>query len=345
LKTEYLYNRRLSAPVNVTWEITKKCNLSCRHCLSAGTMANCKEDMTLAQCKSFIDDLHRLKVFQVNIGGGEPILREDLFEILNYCHEKNIVTCVSTNGTLINDEVAKKFSTMPMLYIQVSLDGATPEVNALHRGKGNFERSIHGIELLNKYNFPNLSINSVVTRLNYHEIPDLYKMGKFYKAKTRLSRFRPSGSARGAWKRLQLTKDQIMGLSDYLNKYKEVLTGDSFFSITAEDRKDLGLNMCGAAKMTCSVSPDGRVYPCAFLQEAEFYSGNILETSLKTIWDTSSVFQMLRDLKVESCRSCPRFDICHGGCPAVAFFLKNELNCPDPECIYQVQLQLRESVA
>ncbi len=304
-------------------------------------MVNCKEDMSLKQCKAFIDDMHRLRVFQVNIGGGEPLLRENLFEILDYCHEKNIVTCVSTNGTLIDNESARKFASMPMLYIQVSLDGATTETNALIRGKGNFERAINGIELLNKYQFQNLSINSVVTRLNYKEIPDLYKLGTFYKAKTRLSRFRPSGSAKGAWKELQLTRNQILGLSDYLSKYKEVLTGDSFFSITAEDRKNLGLNMCGAAKMTCSVSPDGRVYPCAFLQETDFYAGNILKTSLETIWHSSPVFQMLRDLRVESCKSCHRFDICHGGCPAVAFFLKNELNCPDPECIYQAQIQER----
>ncbi|MCK4823750.1 SPASM domain-containing protein, partial [bacterium] len=65
----------------------------------------------------------------------------------------------------------------------------------------------------------------------------------------------------------------------------------------------------------------------------------ILEESLEMIWNNSSVFRTMRSLRIEACETCPRFDICHGGCPAVAFFLKNELNCPDPECICQVHLQ------
>jgi mycofactocin radical SAM maturase len=282
-----------------------------------------------------------MKVFQVNIGGGEPFLREDLIDILKYAHEKRIVTCVSTNGTLIDDFMAKKLAEMDLLYIQVSIDGATQVTNDFIRGKGSYEKALAGVELLNKYNFTNLSINTVITRINFKEIREIYELGKFYKAKTRLSRFRPSGNAKKAWEEMHLTKRQIMELSGYLSEYKDVLTGDSFFSITTEDRKNLGLNMCGAAKMTCSVSPDGRVYPCAFLQEVDFYSGNILNTSLETIWNSSPVFKMLRDLRVESCKTCPRFDICHGGCPAVAFFLKNELNCPDPECIYQIQVKER----
>lgn len=302
-------------------------------------MASCENDMSLNQCKEFIDDLCRMRVFQVNIGGGEPLLRKDLFDILKYAHEKGIVTCVSTNGTLLDDETARKLAEMDLLYIQVSLDGAMPDTNAIIRGEGNYEKAIVGIELLNKYGFPNLSINTVITRINFREIHDIYRLGKFYKAKTRLSRFRPSGNAKKAWKELHLTKKQILELSEYLSEYKDILTGDSFFSITAEDRRSLGLNMCGAAKMTCSVTPDGRVYPCAFLQEENFYSGNILSESLETIWNNARVFRTMRSLSIEACETCPRFDICHGGCPAVAFFLRNDLNCPDPECIHQVYLQ------
>ena len=118
-----------------------------------------------------------------------------------------------------------------------------------------------------------------------------------------------------------------------------MLTGDSFFSITAEDRKYLGLNMCGAARMTCCVAPDGSVYPCAFLQEGYFYAGNVLEQPLAEIWRRADSFDLLRNIEKEACMACPRFDLCHGGCPAVAFFLKQELNCPDPECIRQISEQ------
>jgi radical SAM protein with 4Fe4S-binding SPASM domain len=120
------------------------------------------------------------------------------------------------------------------------------------------------------------------------------------------------------------------------------LTGDSFFSITAEDRRTLGLNMCGAAKMTCSVSPDGTVYPCAFLQDEFFKSGNITREPLESIWLDAPVFAMLREIRIESCKSCTRFNLCHGGCPAVAYFLTRSLNQPDPECMVSLQQQFSE---
>ena len=337
MKQNKLSGNKLSAPVNVTWEITHRCNLSCGHCLAADTMNKCNLDMSLSQCKDFINDLSRIKVFQINFGGGEPFLREDMLEILEYCHQMGIVTCLSTNGTLVDDSLAQRLAQMEQLYIQVSIDGATAETNDIIRGKGNFQRAIKGIENLNKYKFPNLSLNTVVTRINFKDIYEIYRMGKFYNAKTRLSRFRPSGAAKRVWKKYQLTQEQILELSQYLSRYKDVLTGDSFFSITADDRKDLGLNMCGAAKMTCSVTPDGNVYPCAFLQEPDFYAGNVMEQSLGNIWHQSIVFNSFRDLEVKSCEACSRFDICHGGCPAVAYFLRKELNCSDPECIKSKQ--------
>ncbi|MEL7563609.1 MAG: mycofactocin radical SAM maturase [Dehalobacterium sp.] len=336
MQRKNLHEKPLSAPVNVTWEITNKCNLSCMHCLSADQRGACAKDMTLKECQGFIDDLSKIRVFQVNIGGGEPFLREDMLDILEYAHQIGMVTCVSTNGTMVDDSLAKKLAEMELLYIQVSLDGATAQTNDLIRGEGSFDAAIHGIENLNKYHFPHLSINTVVTGKNFQEIKDMYLLGKEYRAKTRLSRFRPSGSAKKVWQDYHLNKEQTRELAEILSKHKDVLTGDSFFSITAEDRKHLGLNMCGAAKMTCSVAPNGDVYPCAFLQEEEFLSGNILHQSLGEIWLQAPVFKMMRNLSIESCKKCTRFDFCHGGCPAIAFFLKNSLHDPDPVCIYNI---------
>ena len=340
MKRSELYQTLLSAPVNVTWEITRQCNLSCHHCLSSEKMASCRSEMTLDQCRAFIDDLCRIKVFQVNIGGGEPFLRRDILDILAYAHQKGLVTCVSTNGTQIDDALAENLAAMELLYLQVSLDGATAETNDQIRGAGTFVQALAGIDCLNRAGFANLSINTVVTRLNFMEITDLYRLGRDYRAKTRLSRFRPAGGAKTVWESYHLTNEQTLALADYLNQYKDVLTGDSFFSITDKDRKNLGLNMCGAAKMTCSVTPDGHVYPCAFLQEDAFYAGSILEQPLGEIWRHSAIFQQFRSLKVSSCESCPRFDLCHGGCPAIAYFLKHDLNCADPACICQVENEL-----
>jgi len=328
----------MSVPVNLTWEITRKCNLSCAHCLSADAMANCKDELGLKSCKKFIDELSDLKVFQVNIGGGEPFLREDIIDILNHCHEKGIVTLLSTNATIVDDNIAKKLAQMNLTYIQVSLDGARSESNDKIRGNGSFIKAINGIETLNRYGFKNLSINTVVTGVNYKEIPEMYRLCKYYKAKMRLARFKPSGRGKNIWDKYHLSSDQMNELSNYLNEYREELTGDTFFSISSEDRKNLALKLCGAAKMTCSLSPDGNVYPCAVLQEDYFCAGNILERPFGDIWRDSTVFKTIRNLEVDSCGKCSAFQSCHGGCVAIGLFLRNQLGYTGSECIHNVFL-------
>lgn len=333
MKQGIAYSSDLRAPVNVTWEITGRCNLACTHCLSADIRGGHNEDLDLRECRHLIDELDRLKVFQINFGGGEPFLRDDFLEILDYAHSKGITTCVSTNGTVFEDKLVSVLKSMDLLYIQVSLDGATAETNDQIRGDGTYERILDGIALLARHGIRDFSINTVVTKINFKEIGQLTEIAKGYGAKTRLSRFRPTGNGKGAWEAYHLDKAQLLELSTFLSAHRNVLTGDSFFSITSEDRRDLGLNMCGAAKMTCSISPDGTVYPCAFLQESFFMAGNVRKDSFERIWRESGPLVMIRSLRIESCEYCPRFNMCHGGCPAVAYFLTRSLHHPDPECM------------
>jgi len=327
----------LRAPVNVTWEITAQCNLQCRHCLSAEMRKAVAAELNFEQCRAFIDELDRMEVFQINFGGGEPFLRNDLCDILDYAHSKGITTCVSTNGTVLDKNLVKRLGGMKLLRLQVSLDGATAAANDAIRGPGTHERILEGLAILSKQGIPHLSINTVVTRANFGEIEQLCEISARYGVNTRLSRFRPSGDAKRVWQELHLDNSQLAWLSNFLSAHHEVATGDSFFSITKEDRRALGINMCGAARMTCSVLPDGSVYPCAFLCDDQFKGGNILNESLNEIWLHSAAFDALRAIRVEACENCERFALCHGGCPAVAYFLTKSLNQPDPECIASFQ--------
>jgi mycofactocin radical SAM maturase len=330
----------LRAPVNVTWEITAKCNLQCRHCLSAGIGETDTIELSFEQCCAFIDELDRMEVFQINFGGGEPFLRSDFPDILDYAHSKGITTCVSTNGTTLDENLVKRLCGMKLLRIQVSLDGATATTNDAIRGTGAYESAIAGIALLSKHCFPHLSINTVVTRFNFCEIEQLCTLAGHYGVKTRLSRFRPSGDARRVWQKFHLDNSQLAGLSEFLSEHREVLTGDSFFPITKEDRRELGLNVCGAARLTCSVLPDGSVYPCAFLRDEQFRGGYIIYEPLNSIWLDSPAFKAIRSIRVEACESCTRFSLCHGGCPAVAYFLSKSLNHADPECMASFQREV-----
>ena len=321
----------------MTWEITEACNLRCSHCLSAGLRAERRGELNLDQCRALIDELARMQVFQVNFGGGEPFLRDDFLDILGYAHERGITTCVSTNGTLLDGALVDALLTMTPVYLQVSLDGACAETNDAIRGRGTFERILAGVELLAERDYPDFSLNMVVTRLNAAEVGDFDRLARRYGAKTRLSRFRPSGGGCHTWEDYRLTREQLARLSAFLGEHPGILTGDSFFALTPDSRRDLGLNMCGAAKMTCAVAPDGSVYPCAFLSDPAFLAGNVVAEPLWDIFRSSQVFERFRALEVESCRGCDRFSICHGGCPAVGYFLSESMGLRDPECLRAVE--------
>ena len=328
-----LHSLTLFAPVNVTWEITRRCNANCRHCLSSSRMTECTDDMSLEECLSFIDKLLAACVFQVNIGGGEPFLRKDIWDIFRYCHNHKLVTCTSTNGSLLDIEAASMLAASPYHFLQISLDGPNAEVNDAIRGEGAFAGAKNGIENLRAAGFKNLSLNTVVTKTNFRYLPELYRFAQYYGAKPRLSRFRPSGNGAKMWDAYHLNQNQTLELAEILSANPDIATGDSFFSITKEDRKHLGLNMCGAAKMTCAVSPDGNFYPCAFLQQPQFLCGNVLKEDFTDIWRHSPVLKNLRSLNAAACTECRRFDICHGGCPAIAWHICRDISAPDPACI------------
>lgn len=272
-----------------------------------------------------------MKVFQLNIGGGEPFMRPDFLDLMDYAHEKGMVTCISTNGTLIDRHIARRLD-HPLVYIQVSLDGATPESNDPIRGRGSFRKVLQALEHLRERDIE-VSINTVLTRLSYPELDALIDLSSAYGAKLRVSRFRPSGRGKRSWSRLNVSADQMLRFSDWLDRHLGVSTGDSFFSVTTEERRSLGLNMCGACKMTCCISPEGGLYPCAFLQEDDFRAGNLPAARFGEIWRNAPVFQSFRQLEIKSCESCRRFDLCHGGCPAIAYHTQRKIGVADPGCL------------
>lgn len=321
----------LSAPVNLTWEITMRCNLRCAHCLSdAGSQA--EDELSTGQCRQVIDELARLKVFQINVGGGEPFARPDFLELVDYTLGKGVVVCVSTNGTLLDQALCRHLAGLEGLFLQVSLDGVDCQTNDAIRGQGTYDRALAGMELLKTAKVP-FSVNTVLTRQSYAQLDELKRLAASLGASFRVSRFRPSGRAKDCWQELAPTPEQLESFADWLTNDTQVLTGDSFFSLTSERRRRMGLDMCGAAKMTCCLTPSGGLYPCAFLQEDDFYAGNILEHGLAAIWRDSAVFNYFRGLEVHSCHWCKRFDSCRGGCPAMAYHLYHDPAQPDPDCL------------
>ena len=175
------FERGLDAPICLTWELTYACNLACVHCLSSSGKRDPRE-LSTAQCKAVIDELERMGVFYVNIGGGEPTIRPDFWELVDYATEHHVGVKFSTNGVRITPEVADRLAASDYVDVQISLDGATAEVNDAVRGSGSFAMAIRALENLANAGFADAKISVVVTRHNVGQLDDFKTLADHYGA-------------------------------------------------------------------------------------------------------------------------------------------------------------------
>jgi mycofactocin biosynthetic radical S-adenosylmethionine protein MftC len=325
----------LDAPICLTWELTYGCNLSCIHCLSSSGRRDPRELSTM-ECKAVIDELERLQVFYVNIGGGEPTIRPDFFELIEYCVAHGVGVKFSTNGSQINAAAAKRLSGNDYIDIQISLDGADRETNDAIRGEGSWDMAIRAMDNLAAANFGQFKISVVITRHNVDQLDAFEALAAVYGAELRLTRLRPSGRGADTWDQLHPTNAQQRQLYNWIVTRPNVLTGDSFFHLSALGESLPGLNLCGAGRIVCLIDPVGDVYACPFVIHDEFRAGNVRnDGGFSKVWKASDLFLELREPQsAGACASCGSFDACQGGCMAAKFFTGLPLDGPDPECVF-----------
>jgi mycofactocin radical SAM maturase len=328
----------LDAPICLTWELTYACNLECAHCLSSSGRRDPRE-LTTEQCEAVIDELQRMQVFYVNIGGGEPTIRPDFWHLLQYAVDHQVGVKFSTNGVRLTPERAR-FLAGPAcggyVDVQISLDGATAEVNDYVRGPGSYDMALTALANLQDAGFEDAKISVVCTRKNIGQLDEFKALADRFGATLRLTRLRPSGRGADVWDELHPLPEQQKVLYDWLMASGEnVLTGDSFFHLAAFGEALPGLNLCGAGRVVCLIDPIGNVYACPFAIHDDFLAGNLLaDGGFRQVWQTSALFQDLRSPQTGGvCSKCTFYDSCRGGCMAAKFFTALLLDGPDPECV------------
>jgi mycofactocin biosynthetic radical S-adenosylmethionine protein MftC len=329
----------LDAPICLTWELTYACNLECVHCLSSSGRRDPRE-LTTAEAKRVIDELRELQVFYINIGGGEPMIRRDFFELIEYSVSNGIGVKFSSNGAYINAATARRLTDIDYLDIQISIDGADAVTNDAVRGTGTFDIARRAMDHLASAGFVAkngpFKISVVVTRHNVDQLDAFKEIADGYGAQLRITRLRPSGRGADAWHHLHPTAGQQRQIYDWLIACGEsVLTGDSFFHLNAFGESLPGLNLCGAGRVVCLIDPVGDVYACPFVIHDEFLAGNVRNAGgFSEVWKRSELFTSLRaPQSAGACASCGSFDACQGGCMAAKFFTGMPLDGPDPECV------------
>lgn len=342
-------------PKWIAWETTRRCNLKCVHCRSSSELEVAEHpDFTLEEAKATIDNIVAYASPVLVLSGGEPLLREDIFDIAQYGTDKGLRMCIATNGTLVTDEVCRKMKEVGIRMVSLSIDGATAETHDDFRSQeGAFDGTIRAIELLKKYEIPFL-VNSSFTVRNRHEIPDIYRLVKGLGATAwYMFMIVPTGRGEDIMEELipEDVYDEILEWHYETEKQEDELLmrptcAPHYYRIVRQKAKEEGevfkrRNLkfstggskgCLAGQLICLIDVDGEVLPCSYFPKS---AGNIKETSFKTIWEESELFLNLRDFKSYkgSCGACEYVNVC-GGCRARSHAMTGDYLAPEPFCSY-----------
>ena len=315
-------------PRLISWNMTFGCNLRCPHCyINAGERAG-KEELSTDEGKTLIDQIAEVSKPILILSGGEPLLRDDVFELARYATEKGLIVAMGTNGTLITDSVASNLKSSGVKAVAISLDSSVPDRHDAFRGvKGSWKGALEGIDACIE-NGIDVQVNTTVTEQNYDEIDDIMALAEKHGASAfHLFFLVPTG--RG--KEIEdispdMYERMIEGVLDKIAnaKYKlavRPVCAPQFMRIASQK----GLNLerwtrgCIAGLTYCRIYPTGEVTPCPYLP---IKLGNIRETRFGEIWFHSPILNALRDFDnlKGKCGVCEYRDVC-GGCRARAYGL------------------------
>lgn len=328
------------APRSVEFDITPRCNSKCIYCMASDRMKDPTE-LSTQKIIDIIDELNDLGTWVITLSGGEPTLRPDLFEILEYAEKLEMATSVFTNGMTVDEQMAKKFSKFKHLFAQLSLDSSNPAHHDEQRGvKGAFEKTVQGIKNLLKYNVF-IEIATIVTPIN---VDDIEKLASFvHDLNIKSIRISPAailGRACDNPEKFSFSREQLMKLGNTIARLNKKYRGSIIISksphmvtFSGDTTSNEPLKMCGVGKNNLYIAPNGLVYPCMLLAFPELVLGDIKKESISTIWKTSSVIRKLRKLSVEKfekCSACKVKQLCNGGCRGTAYVAYRSLKAPDP---------------
>jgi len=338
--------RHLSAPLGLIWELTRACNLKCKHCFSDSGRPG-RRELTTEEIKTALDRFADRKVFYINFTGGEPLLRSDLLEILRYASDKKISIDLSTNGFLVSAEMVELLQQTNVFQVQVSLDGIGDSHDNFRGVKGSFQRALDAIQLLRQANF-DVAISTSVTKNNIGEVSKLIDLSINAGASVfKTTLFIPTGRGKLSQQKLSLDSDDVRQLALLMAAKEKEVSGrivlekdGSYPWLLEEDYTGDPAWMrspkvgCAAGTSSLFITADGDVTPCPFLRSMVI--GNLLRTDFSEIWESGalSVFRILKrdDLKGK-CKNCEYLgNQCYGGCRAAALAYNNDLYSEDPLC-------------
>ncbi len=336
----------------ISWSITRRCNLECAHChLPATTRKerpelSSSDELTTQEAFQLIDRIASVNPeVMLILSGGEPLLREDVFELSTYASGKGMMVVLGSNGLLMNDAAARMMKQSGVFGISISLDSVNPEIHdAIRSRPGAWEKAVSAIKTCRKEGL-SIQVNTVVTKKNFEEIPELIAYARDLGAKV-YSPFFLVCTGRGEemtdLSPLQYEKVLSMIVAAHA-KHDDIMIRTRcaptvrriLYQKNPESRfLTMGAGRCLAGQSYCRITPEGDVTPCPYLP---LTTGNIREQDFGDIWQNSAIFNSLRTPSLKGkCKKCA-FRLLCGGCRARAYAGQNDYLGEDPWCDYLPQ--------
>ena len=345
----------------VAWELTRSCNLFCAHCRGSASRGRYSDELSTEECFRLVDQILEVGKPIIILTGGEPLIRQDVFQVAKYAVSKGLRVVMGSNGTLVTEEAATKLKDVPISRIGISLDFPVAELQDDFRGQaGAFEAAMDGITNALRAGIE-VQINSTITRLNVSYLDELLSLALGVGA-VAFHPFLlvPTGRGKGLeavelspqqyeetlnWiydKQVELGDRMFFKPTDaphYLRVMKQRQShGDSMPASTAGQHSMHSITRgCLAGIGFCFISHRGSVQGCGYL---DIEAGNIKEQPFSQIWADSTLFRNLRELSniKGKCGVCEYKKIC-GGCRARAYEATGDYLEAEPYCVYKPAAQ------
>ncbi len=307
----------LAGPLAVHLEVVAACNLSCRHCF-ASPFPRTDNPLKLDELDRLFGTLAAMGSFRLGLTGGEPLLRQDLFELIDCALANGLHPCVTSNGLLVTEAIAKEFAKRELVWLNVSLDGASAATNDRIRGPGTFDRVLRGLSILRRYT--QFTLAFTIMSHNHHEVQACAALARHVGAESAVFRpLYPVGAAVDIPELMPTFEEYTHALGTLGGRLRGA---DHFNPYTRLEKQSKvhGNDGCGAGNLVCSISHCGDANPCSFLG-AEHIGGNIRDIPFDEIWHESKGFRAIRDCRDEQFR---------GGCRARAKANGGTIHADDP---------------
>ncbi len=328
----------LSAPTEVHLTITRKCDAACRGCYTDSSLKRGEQDRPTAYWVDVIDRLAAMGIFHMAMGGGESMLRDDLFHLAEHARARGIVPNLTTNGLNLTADLAERCRVFGQ--INVSVDGLG-DVYRQVRGFDGFPGADRGIRLLLDAGI-HPGINCVVTRQNVDHLQELVEYAEgLGLSEVEFLRYKPTGRGKlqYALQRVEPERHRafLRNLQVWMGRYRIPLKIDcSFVPFLCDLDPDpelldrFGVHGCEAGNVLAAVQPEGTWSACSFVDEPAGPGERMAED-----WDAhpqAVAFRNYTRNAPEPCASCRYLAICRGGCHVVSEHVTGDRFAPDPEC-------------